>query len=208
MEIGFLHLHKTVVILFLVLLLGKVVLLLAGKKELLQKVRDKTRIADMVLGGLIILTGMYLFFLKSNPGFYLYVKMILVLISIPVGIIGFKKDKPFLAVLSLLIIVYLYGVSETRSATFKPPMYHLSESELNEPDPVKGKVIYENLCVDCHGIDGKKGLFKAPDLTESQLTPEQKLEVIRNGKKSMQPYRKQLDEEEIELVWQYINSLK
>jgi cytochrome c553 len=208
MEIGFLHLHKTVVVIFLLLILSKVVLLLAGKKELLQKLRSKTRVADMILGGLILITGIYLFFLKANPEVYLYAKIILVLISIPLGIVGFKKQKPILAVMSLSIIIYMYGIAETRSLSFKPPKFDLPAGIKNESSLSRGEVIYQSLCIDCHGSDGKKGLFKAPDLTTSKLTLQQRLDVISNGKGLMQPYSRQLNEEEIESVLEYIGSLK
>jgi len=208
MEIGFLHLHKTVVVLFLALMLGKVGLLVAGKKELLQKVRDKTRVLDMVFGALILITGGYLFFLKSNPELYLYAKALLVLIAIPIGIIGFKKMNPLLAIISLLIIVYIYGIAETKSIAFKPKHFDLITAMESESGEAAGMVIYNNLCVDCHGTDGKKGLFKASDLTQSKLTNDQKLEVITKGKGIMQPYSKRLNEDEIQLVLEYINTLK
>ena len=60
MDIGMHHLHTTVVIVFLVFLLFKTVLLLANKLELLDRVRAKTKIIEMILGITILATGGYL----------------------------------------------------------------------------------------------------------------------------------------------------
>jgi mono/diheme cytochrome c family protein len=102
----------------------------------------------------------------------------------------------------------LYGIAETRSLSFKPPKFTISVEMENEPPLSQGEVIYKSLCVDCHGMDGKKGLFKAPDLSTSKLTLQQRLEVIKDGKGIMQSYSRQLDEEEIESVLEFVNNLK
>lgn len=207
MEIGFLHLHVTVAIIFLVLLLSKVILLLAGKKETLQKVRDKTRVLEMALGGLIILTGGYMFFLKSNPELYLYAKALLILAAIPLGIIGFKKMKPMPAILALLVVVYIYGVAESKSLSFSPKKFDVTEAMESNKNLSEGEVIYTSLCTDCHGVDGKKQLYKAPDLTQSKLSRDQKIEIISDGKGIMQGYSRSLTSEEISAVLNYIDGL-
>jgi len=48
----------------------------------------------------------------------------------------------------------------------------------------------------------------AKDLTQSQLTPEQKREIIKKGKNAMAAYETQLSEEEIKAVAEYVNGLK
>lgn len=209
MDVGFLHFHETVVVLFFLLLLSKVIILLLGKKELLHKVRSKTKVLEMTLGTLIIITGLYLFFHKVHHPPYLYGKLVLVLASVPLGIIGFKKENRFLAILSLLIIIYIFGIAETKSLVFKPAQFDLegAMSKANG-DMSEGQVIYSSLCTDCHGKDGKKGAFKSPDLTQSKLTNDQKKARISNGKGIMRGYSKVLNEDEIEQVVTYINGLE
>jgi uncharacterized membrane protein SirB2 len=87
MDVGILHLHTTVVVAFLLLFAFKVVLLLANNKSLLTNIRAKTKIADMVLGTLILLTGGYLLFKGEHPATWAMVKLVLVLLLIPAGIV-------------------------------------------------------------------------------------------------------------------------
>src|SRR4051812_43149430 len=110
---GILHLHVTVVTLFLLLLLVKTVLLLINSPAL-DKVREKTKVLDMVFGTFILLTGGYLIYATSFET-YILVKVVVTLVGIPLGIIGFKRKIKALAVLSLLLFVYVYGVAETKS---------------------------------------------------------------------------------------------
>jgi len=204
-----LHLHKTVVLLFLLLLTSKVVLLVIGKNELLQKFRSKTKVLEIVLGTLVMITGFYLFFIRVHHPVFLYGKIILVLVAIPLGIIGLKKEKWILAVLSLFIFIYVYGVAETKSLTFKRGKFDVAEAIKKAPgNPSAGDVIYQNLCVDCHGIDGKKGLFKAPDLSQSKLNPQQRFQQVKEGKGIMKSYSQQLSDDEIREVLAYIETLK
>jgi cytochrome c553 len=201
MDIGFRHLHLTVVVLLLVFMLFKTVLLLTNKIELLDKIRAKTKIVDIILGVLVLATGGYLLTLKSGVEAYLWVKMLLVLVAIPLGIVGLKKHKKRLAVISLLLIIYIFGVGETQSYKFKRDPLVVSNTEQ------AGQEIYNQLCVECHGDDGKKGLYKAPDLTTSELTLEEQRDRILNGKGIMRGYAGELDEPQVEALINYISSL-
>ena len=215
-----LHLHVTVVTLFLLFLLFKTVLLLIGKKAFLQKLRNKTKIVEIILGILIIVTGGYLFFITGNTQTYLIVKIILVFIAIPLGIVGLKRENTALTVLSLLLFIYIYGVAETRSLTFKRDKFDLEKYSLDDDVAgqildsnanaalQKGKVIYKVLCVECHGEDGKKSVFNAANLTQSTLSQEEKEAIIAHGKGVMKGFDRQLSEEEIELVAAYTETLK
>lgn len=195
------HLHTTVVLLFLVFLLFKTILLLANKLELLDRIRAKTKMADMILGLLIVATGVYMMTLASGVAGYLWIKIIVVLAAIPLGIVGLKRHKKLLAVLSVLLIVYVYGMSETKSYKFKPdPIVVMNEEEM-------GKEIYIKLCVDCHGDDGKKGLYKAPDLTASVLSEAEQKSRILEGKGIMRGYDAELNEAQVQAVLDYINTL-
>ena len=195
------HLHLTVVIIFLIFLIFKTVLLLANRLELLDRIRAKTKVVDMVLGLLIVVTGVYMMFLKSGIESYLWIKIVLVLLAIPLGIIGLKRHQKLLATLSVLIIVYVYGMAETQSYKFKRDPIAISDS------PQMGQEIYSKLCVECHGDDGKKGLYKSPDLTASQLSEEEMRSFIKAGKGIMRGYENDMTEEQLQALVGYLKTL-
>ncbi|ADR22658.1 hypothetical protein MATR_34960 [Marivirga tractuosa] len=221
MEIGMLHTHVLVVTLFLLFLLFKTVLLLINKKELLAKVR-KFKMVEPILGVLMLATGGYLLSLYGSAApTYLWVKLILVLIIIPIGIVAFKKENKAMAIIALLLTFYIYGASEVGSLTFsKDETTTVSnDSPANDASEVviegetaellkNGKEIYLAECKKCHGADGKKGLFKAPDLTESQLNLAESVAWIKKGKGVMPAYEEELSENEIEAVALYLDELK
>jgi len=218
MEIAFLHTHVLVVTLFLAFLLFKTILLLANKKELLAKVRTRFKMADPILGTLMLITGGYLLYLYGAAApLYLWVKLIVVLLIIPLGIIAFKKENKLLATLAMLLTLYIYGVSETGSLTFSSSQelaqtieVEIQNVELqNEAVAVKnGKEVYLAECKKCHGKDGKKGLFKSPDLTQSKLTLAERVAWIKKGKGVMPAYEGQLSLDEIKAVAAYLDELK
>lgn len=220
MEIGMLHSHVTIVTLFLIFLLFKTVLLLLNKKELLGRVR-KLKMIDPILGVLMLITGGYLLSLYGGDApLYLWVKLIIVLLVIPIGIIAFKKENKAMAIVALALTFYIYGVSESGSLTFSSSANgsvsesaEMLNSENIEVSSVSanvknGKEIYIAECKKCHGLDGKKGLFKAPDLSTSKLTLEERVAWIKKGKGVMPAYEGQLNEEEIKSVAAYLDELK
>ncbi|MBK6265798.1 cytochrome c [Marivirga sp. S37H4] len=226
MEIGILHTHVTVVTLFLLFLLFKSILLFTNKIQLLTTVRTKFKVADSILGVLILVTGGYLLTLYgADTPMYLWVKSVIVLIIIPIGIVAFKKENKMMALLALLLTFYIYGVSESGSLTFSRESASIEETDGPEPEMRQeeqpeiiaqnmenvlktGKEIYLAECKKCHGVDGKKGLFKSPDLTESNLNLAERIAWIKKGKGVMPAYEGELSEEDIEAVAAYLNELK
>ncbi len=196
------HLHVAVVAMLLFLILYKTILLVANKHELLDKVRAKTKIFDMILGVLAVATGIYLITLKPEVEPYLWIKILLVLIAIPLGIVGLKKHKKPLAILSTVLIIYVFGIGETQSYKFKRDPVEIASGEH------AGQEIYQKLCVECHGEDGKKGLFKAPDLTTTLLEKAEMKERILQGKGIMRAYKNELDNQQVESVIEYISKLQ
>lgn len=221
MEIGMLHTHVLVVTLFLLFLLFKTILLLANKNELLAKVR-KYKVVDPVLGVLMLATGGYLLSLYGSAApTYLWVKLVLVLIIIPIGIVAFKKENKAMAIIALLLTFYIYGASEVGSLTFsKDETVAVSDDsparnavevniEGSSAELLKnGKEVYLAECKKCHGDDGKKGLFKSPDLTQSKLNISERVAWIKKGKGVMPAYENELSESEIEAVALYLDELK
>ena len=206
MELGILHLHVTLVVLFLGFFMVKLALLMLGKKDILNRIRSRFKIVDIILGTLILLTGVFLLTLKQNFEFYMVTKIVLMLIAIPLGIVGMKRGRVALSLSSIIIFAYIYVVAETRSAKFK--MSHIViEYDENISEIEQGKIIFNVLCVECHGQDGKKSLFNAPNLTSSKLSESEKRNVITNGRKVMPKYKDDLHEEEIEKLLKYIQTL-
>ena len=73
---------------------------------------------------------------------------------------------------------------------------------------LSGKAIYSQYCASCHGDDGKKGLSGAKDLGSSDLSNDESLLVITEGRKNMMAYKGQLSKEQINLVNRYIQGFK
>lgn len=206
MELGILHLHVTLVILFMGFFTLKLILLILGKNRTLDGIRNRFKIVDIILGTLMLLTGVFLLTLKQNFEFYMVTKIVLMLIAIPLGIVGMKRGRVALSLSSIIIFAYIYVVAETRSAKFKRS-HMVIEYDESISAIEQGKIIFNALCVECHGQDGKKSLFNAPDLTSSKLSESEKRKVITNGKKVMPKYKNDLHEEEIEKLLKYIQTL-
>lgn len=113
-----LHLHITIVSIFLLSLIIKTALMFFNP-TLGETVRAKTKIVEMILGPLVLITGGYLFHEYGYPKWgWLHAKMGLVVIGIPLSIIGLKKGNKALAVIGCLIFLYIYIVANTKSLTF------------------------------------------------------------------------------------------
>ena len=202
MNTGIKHSHVTIVILFLLFLGYKAVLLLTNNVEKLTAFRNKTKVLDMILGALIILTGSYLMFIQPVIESWLYIKFAVVIAAIPLAIVGFKKSNKVLVSLSLLAFIGLYGFAEMHSK-LKPKVETAEGTEA----VVKGKAIYAQECVKCHGDNGKKGEMNAADLTVTKLTTDEISQVIKNGKGVM-PGFTQYSDAEVTAISEYVLTLK
>ncbi len=202
MNTGIKHGHVTIVILFLLFLGYKAVLLLTNNVEKLTAFRNKTKVLDMILGALIILTGSYLMFIQPVIESWLYIKFAVVIAAIPLAIVGFKKSNKVLVTISLLAFIGLYGFAEMHSK-LKPKV---ETTEGTEPI-VQGKAIYAQECVKCHGDNGKLGAMNAADLTVTKLTTDEISQVIKNGKGVM-PGFTQYSDAEVTAISEYVLTLK
>ena len=182
---GLLHTHLTAVIIFMLIYVVKTILLLSNKNELLASFTKKTRIAEMVVSILFLVTGIYLgtqIPLGGKYAYLFYIKLCMVFASIPIAIIGFKKSNKILAALSLFLIVGSYGLAESFSRKKGIMAGESFNSELSG-----GKALYENNCRLCHGDNGKLGMAGAKDLSTSAMSVEEIKNVILNGNKTMAP---------------------
>ena len=202
---GMLHTHKLVVTLFLLIYLIKTILLLLNKKEALETFTKKIKLTEIIVSVLFLITGIVLAINSPDIGSWFWCKIAAVILSIPLAVVAFKKKKPGAAILSLVLLVYAYGVSETRSPVFKKEKTTIAVSANKSEE---GKEIYTKLCVSCHGDNGKLMLGGAKDLTISTLSKEELITQVKQGKNMMPSFAGQLSEEQMSAVVDYISTLK
>ena len=223
-------LHRIIVTAFLFFFLFKTVLLITGKNELLDSIRAKTKIIDMVLGAFIIITGVYLMMLTKNHSMWINIKALMVLAAIPIGIISMKKSNIVLAIIVNLLLIAAYGIGEVKPWVKKSPEQIENTVETDSvttftneiPDTVSQEILeqnqvsistnagalYKEFCINCHGDNGMLGKFGAANLAISTLGTQAKIDVITNGKGVMAPYKDNLSKEEIEALAVYLTTLK
>jgi len=131
--------HRISVTLFFLIYVVKTVLLLSNKADLLQKFTKASKVIEMIVSALFLITGVYLMTKLSHIETILWIKVALVLASIPVAIVGFKKSNKILAALSLLMITASYGLGEVGKK-------HREKGTEIAADKLDGKEIYEAKC--------------------------------------------------------------
>ena len=206
MYTGILHTHVLSVILFLVLYLVKTFLLTTGKDEVLEKVARITKHPERLISVLFLGTGIYLLLNSGNVTMLVYIKIAMVFASIPLAVIGFKRKKSILAIMSVMLLLLSYGLAEMngkRAAKGKAPEADLSQVSEAEA----GKALYENYCQNCHGPEGDAGLSGAKNLKVTMLSAEEQAGIISNGKGVM-PGFKNLNSNEVQAIVKHVQSLK
>lgn len=111
--------HKGIVYLFLISLFVKATLSFVNQ-DLFDKVREKTKVVEMILGTLLIVTGGAL--IAMHPGGimsqpWLHAKLTVVILGIPLAIIGLKRNKKILVIIALVLFVYAYLMAKQKSFT-------------------------------------------------------------------------------------------
>ena len=202
--------HLIAVNIFLLLYLVKTVLLFANV-SMLEKFTRATRVIEMIISTIFLITGIWLLFILGAIKVLLIIKLVMVFASIPVAVIGFKRQNKILAVLSLLLIVGAYGISE--AAKKKPFIPTQVEVNGNADDAAKlGIKTYIGNCAMCHGKDGKKMYRGAKDLSVSGLDAATVAIMVKDGVKGetgvMPAFSGTLSEEEITAVSNYVVSLR
>jgi mono/diheme cytochrome c family protein len=199
---GILHTHYLVVTLFLLIYVVKTILLLSNKNDLLATFTKKVKVFEMVVSFLFLATGVYLTTMLPFGGKYDYlffIKIALVLGSIPIAVIGFRKSNKILAALSLLMITGSFGLAESYHKKKAIPKEGVMEIASND-----GESLYKANCVVCHGNDGKLGLSGAKDLSTSMITLAEVKEIILQGKGLMPPA--QVNPEQADAIAEYIQT--
>ena len=96
--------------------------------------------------------------------------------------------------------------AEPTKAKVETPVAAAAETPAQ--DNKKGRLIFKQYCVICHGADGKLGVSNAKDLSVSVLSLEERIEQITNGKGLMTPYKDILSADQIEAVALYLEELR
>ncbi len=208
---GLLHTHKLVVVLFLLIYLAKTALLLANKADTSERFKKVVRIPEMIVSTLFLLTGAVMLFQLPQIHMYMWIKIAAVFASVPLAVVGFKRSNKALATLSFMLLLASYGLAEmSRNA----PVQELAAGVVTDATQsgydiqLHGKAVYDANCVICHGADGALGAVGAKNLATSQLTTEEAVQIITNGKNAMPKYKKALSEQDIKAVAAYIQTLK
>ncbi|MDX2188734.1 MAG: cytochrome c [Bacteroidota bacterium] len=200
--------HKISVMLFLFLYVVKTFLLLTNNNELLEKVKKVTRIPEMVISLLFLGTGLYMVVQYPMMGIIYYIKLFCVFLSIPLAIVGFKKNNKIMAAGAVCLLFAAYGLAEVNKNSLNRN-FTVNPSELAENADVmaKGKLVYDKSCAVCHGANGDAGIAGSADLSKSNLSKEEKLNIIKNGKNSMPKFNK-MPEDQLNAVVEYIEGMK
>jgi uncharacterized membrane protein SirB2 len=116
---GIKHTHTLLVTLFLLSSLVKTFILLADKKEMLGNYRQKLIIPEMILAILLLATGLYMWhdIGWGDMAGWFHLKITLVVLAIPLGIVGFRKQNKILSTLSTLMLVYVFVLAFTKHIT-------------------------------------------------------------------------------------------
>lgn len=100
--------HEGIVYLFLVLFIVKALLFFTNKTDLFQTVRAKTKVLEMILGTLLLASGVYLVVLRETVEWWVITKVVILLSAIPLTIIGFNKNNKTLVAVATLAFIGLF----------------------------------------------------------------------------------------------------
>ena len=177
-----------------------------NKDNVLDTFSKKLKVPEMIISFLFLATGIYLWVYSGDIGAWFYFKLIAVFASVPLAIIGFKRKKKALAVISIILIIYAYGVSETKSPYFKKEIKVIDMTGVEQE--YLGKKVFETYCIGCHGPDGTLQLSGAKDITDSEMEMNDVINLIKNGKNTMPAYKNVLTDEQTKAVADYVVSLR
>jgi mono/diheme cytochrome c family protein len=197
--------HRILVSLFLLHYVVKGILLLINQHTGLEKYSKITKVPEMILSVLFLASGVYLLIYGSNLHFLQYIKIACVLTSIPIAVIGFKKKKKFLAVLSIFLLIAAYGLAEVAKKKQRTQTVDTESIDIDTAD--QGKIVYNQLCSRCHGDNGDGMIAGAKNLKISTLSSVEISTIIMKGQGGM-PAFENLSESQLKAVVQYTESLK
>ncbi|MEZ5006972.1 MAG: SirB2 family protein [Chitinophagales bacterium] len=115
MESALKHVHYVFVVLFLISYFIKSTLFLLGKNEAFASYKKKSILTETLFAVGFLITGIAMIIQNQNifDGAWLknsgwfHIKLTLVILAIPLGIIGFKKSNKLLVLISVLFFLYV-----------------------------------------------------------------------------------------------------
>ena len=116
---GIKHLHTLLVFLFVITYVVKAILMITNQSEVLAKYRKKTMVPEMIIATLFVVTGLYMLFTlgMGNLGGWFHIKLTLIILAIPMGFIGYKRDNKPMAIGASLLFLYILALAWTKSLT-------------------------------------------------------------------------------------------
>ena len=111
------HLHWVFIAIYLLLYLSKCILFITGQSGF-QNFRKKTLIPENIFALGFFITGIMMLVRGggfSNYPVWFHLKFTLVILSIPIGIVGFKKQSKALVGLSMIFLLYVLGLALTKN---------------------------------------------------------------------------------------------
>ena len=205
--------HKVIVTLYLLFHIIRICLMFATTAEKFAAFRKRVMWLEMTLSTLFLLSGIYL--LINNTGvvnMFFIIKLVLVFGCIPVAVIAFKRHNKALAVISLLMLLMAYGLSEMnkKHMTSAKPVVTVDSTASASDKLAAGKALYTQYCVRCHGADGKLMMAGSKDLSVSTATADYAAALINAGKSNMPAFgnNKPLNKTDVDAVVQYIQTLR
>ena len=117
-----------------------------------------------------------------------------------------KTQLFFVLILALTLASCAGGGNESSQSESAPAEKETAAAPVD--NKAAGENIFRTYCITCHGIDGKLGLNGAKDLTVSEISMEERINQVTNGKGLMTPFKDILTEEQIQQVAEYTVSLK
>lgn len=113
--------------------------------------------------------------------------------------------KKLIVAIAILTLIWACSNSEGSNKGSKASS---ETAAANAPKEIDGEKIYRQNCVICHGLYGDMGASGAFNLTTSELTVEERIQVITNGRNAMTSFKALLNEEKIKAVAEYTLELK
>jgi len=199
--------HIVVVTLFLLIYLIKTILIFANQNALV-RFNKIVKVPEMIISTLFLITGIWLFAILGAIKVLQIVKIILVLVSIPLAVVAYKKLNKGLALISFLFILGAYGLAEMGKGKAYIPKAVVVEGNASDEFNMGAKIYGAN-CSMCHGLDGRKQYRDAKDLSASDLHPSLAGLIIREGSKGKMPtFKDILTDDEVNAAVKYIQTLK
>lgn len=202
---GIKHLHVLLVVLFVLTTLIKTILLFTNTKKF-DNYRTKTKVPEMIVTILFLITGISMIVIKGG-GFHtlFWVKLGLMATGIPLTIIGYKKKAKIPALVGTFLFIMTYGMAEMAS---KKAVISTVETSQEETGTVShGAKLYTLNCVACHGDNGAKKLGGAADLTASTYNEDQIIKMVAEGNKKM-PAFSTLNDSELKALSLYVKNMQ